>query len=387
MPTRFLSAAEPSACSAVPESIAPEDVAAHFTLTADDLAFVRQHRGAPSRLGVALQLCALRLLGFVPADLMDAPAEALDYLAGQLDVPARAVFDSGCAGRRAATITSPSAVMLASNALTMPRWDGWRRGWPSLRSSMTARRGCSRWHASSCGAGGLSARFRTGSCDSRPARARPHARAARRPAHRRPHRGARRPARREWPAAADAAGVAALTADGRKRRRAAARARQVPPVCASRSAPTSSTSPRCRRTAAPGWRSSAAAPRRTRSRGSSRCAAIRSSPPSRSRCSPSARAAHAARRPTASGAQGHRPPSCQFTCATLLLGLCSTRARPPGLRRSRCAAFGTRWRGLCAVPAAGVAAPSGVGAGIPGGKAVPRRTTSWPERRQPHVSG
>lgn len=60
-----------------------------------------------------LQLCALRLLGFVPADLMDAPAEALDYLAGQLDVPARAVFDSGCAGRRAATITSPSAVTLA----------------------------------------------------------------------------------------------------------------------------------------------------------------------------------------------------------------------------------------------------------------------------------
>ena len=123
-----------------PESIAPDDLAAHFTVTADDLAFVRQRRGAPSRLGVALQLCALRLLGFVPADLMDAPAEALDYLAGQLAVPARAVFDSGCAGRRAATITSPSAVTLASNALTMARWDGWRRGWPSLRSSMTARR-------------------------------------------------------------------------------------------------------------------------------------------------------------------------------------------------------------------------------------------------------
>ncbi len=66
MPTRFLSAAEPSACSAFPESIAPEDVAAHVTLTADDLAFVRQHRGAPSRLGVALQLCALRLRGSCP---------------------------------------------------------------------------------------------------------------------------------------------------------------------------------------------------------------------------------------------------------------------------------------------------------------------------------
>jgi hypothetical protein len=50
-------------------------------------------RGAGNQLGIALQLCALRWLGFIPEDLAGAPAAAVESLAVALDVPARAVFD------------------------------------------------------------------------------------------------------------------------------------------------------------------------------------------------------------------------------------------------------------------------------------------------------
>lgn len=66
---------------------------ASSVLGADDLRFVRQQNGAPGRLGIALQLCSLRWLGFVPDDLTAAPPEAIGAVAEALDVPARAIFD------------------------------------------------------------------------------------------------------------------------------------------------------------------------------------------------------------------------------------------------------------------------------------------------------
>jgi TnpA family transposase len=54
---------------------------------------VRQQNGAPGRLGIALQLCSLRWLGFVPDELSAAPPEAISTVAESLDVPARAIFD------------------------------------------------------------------------------------------------------------------------------------------------------------------------------------------------------------------------------------------------------------------------------------------------------
>lgn len=40
-----------------------------------------------------MQLCALRWLGFVPAGLVDAPVDAINCVASQLDVSAPAIFD------------------------------------------------------------------------------------------------------------------------------------------------------------------------------------------------------------------------------------------------------------------------------------------------------
>jgi hypothetical protein len=93
MPTRFLSDAEIERLEGFPETIDRRDLARHFQLDSDDLRFVRQQNGAPGRLGIALQLCSLRWLGFVPDELSAAPREAITAVAETLDVSARAVFD------------------------------------------------------------------------------------------------------------------------------------------------------------------------------------------------------------------------------------------------------------------------------------------------------
>lgn len=93
MPTRFLSDAEIERLEGWPEAIERRDVVRFFTPAGEDLAFVREQRGEPNQLAVALQLGALRWLGFVPEDLAAAPPNALAALAETLDVPARAIFD------------------------------------------------------------------------------------------------------------------------------------------------------------------------------------------------------------------------------------------------------------------------------------------------------
>jgi TnpA family transposase len=93
MPTRFLSDAEIERLERFPDTIDRRDLARYFRLDSDDLRFVRQQNGAPGRLGIALQLCSLRWLGFVPDELSAAPSDAIATVAESLDVPARAVFD------------------------------------------------------------------------------------------------------------------------------------------------------------------------------------------------------------------------------------------------------------------------------------------------------
>jgi hypothetical protein len=93
MPTRFLSDAEIERLERFPETIDRRDLARHFELDSDDLRFVRQQNGEPGRLGIALQLCSLRWLGFVPDELSAAPPEAIAMVAESLDVAARAIFE------------------------------------------------------------------------------------------------------------------------------------------------------------------------------------------------------------------------------------------------------------------------------------------------------
>ncbi len=93
MATRFLSEAEIARLESFPDTIDERALARYFTLDGDDLRFVRRQHSTAGQLGVALQLCSLRWLGFIPEDLTAAPPDAITVLAALLDVPERAIFD------------------------------------------------------------------------------------------------------------------------------------------------------------------------------------------------------------------------------------------------------------------------------------------------------
>jgi hypothetical protein len=84
MPTRFLSAAEIERLERFPEAVDERSLARYFALDAEDLRFVRRQHSPAGQLGIALQLCSLRWLGFVPDDLTAAPAEAIAALSAVL---------------------------------------------------------------------------------------------------------------------------------------------------------------------------------------------------------------------------------------------------------------------------------------------------------------
>jgi hypothetical protein len=92
-PGRFLSDAEVERLEGWPEAIDRRDLVRCFALGGEDLAFVRGQRGAANQLGIALQLCSLRWLGFIPEDLAGAPPEALARLGEALDVATLVIFE------------------------------------------------------------------------------------------------------------------------------------------------------------------------------------------------------------------------------------------------------------------------------------------------------
>jgi Domain of unknown function (DUF4158) len=60
----------------------------HFTVGADDLAWLESAaRGSGNRIGMAIQLCALPWLGFVPDHVAGAPGAAVNRVALQLGIP------------------------------------------------------------------------------------------------------------------------------------------------------------------------------------------------------------------------------------------------------------------------------------------------------------
>jgi TnpA family transposase len=93
VPTQFLSTAERRRLMDWPATVAEADLATYYTLDAADLEHIGERRGAGNRLGVALQLGALRHLGFVPDNLQHAPPAVLASLAPQLQVPVTAIAD------------------------------------------------------------------------------------------------------------------------------------------------------------------------------------------------------------------------------------------------------------------------------------------------------
>src|SRR5436305_3023262 len=95
MPLGFLTDGERARLNRFPEHIPEDDLSAFFLLSEADHHVINRQREAHTRLGFALQLCALRYLGFAPDDLSTTPEEVVLYVARQLDVPAAAIHAYG----------------------------------------------------------------------------------------------------------------------------------------------------------------------------------------------------------------------------------------------------------------------------------------------------
>jgi Domain of unknown function (DUF4158) len=89
MSSSFLSAAERDRWQRFPETIPQDDLAVYFFLSDDDTREVNRQREPFNRLGYALQLCALRYLGFVPTDFTATPEVVVTFVAEQLGIAPR----------------------------------------------------------------------------------------------------------------------------------------------------------------------------------------------------------------------------------------------------------------------------------------------------------
>jgi hypothetical protein len=88
MPVRLFTEVERARRNRFPKMIGYEDLVGFFTLSERDLDSIPRFSAAYNRLGYALQLCALRFMGFVPDDLTSVPPAAVAFLARQLGVDA-----------------------------------------------------------------------------------------------------------------------------------------------------------------------------------------------------------------------------------------------------------------------------------------------------------
>ena len=75
MPPRILSEAELARFERWPAHVPSAELVRSFTLTGPDCDLIAVRRRPANRLGIAMQLCALRYLGFVPEDLKFRPPD------------------------------------------------------------------------------------------------------------------------------------------------------------------------------------------------------------------------------------------------------------------------------------------------------------------------
>src|SRR5438445_4960409 len=86
MPVRFLTDDVREQLSGFPAELDSEALDRFFTFSDADLAETSRRHGDGNRLGWALQLSGLRLLGFCPTDVTTASAGAVAFVARQLGV-------------------------------------------------------------------------------------------------------------------------------------------------------------------------------------------------------------------------------------------------------------------------------------------------------------
>jgi TnpA family transposase len=70
----------------IPPDLPPKELVRYYTLSPDDIAFIRRHNKDENRLGIAVQLCGLRYPGRRLVELLPIPGNVLAYIAGQLGV-------------------------------------------------------------------------------------------------------------------------------------------------------------------------------------------------------------------------------------------------------------------------------------------------------------
>lgn len=85
MPGQFLTKAEREQLSSFPTHPTEDNIITFFTLSSQELTIVKKRSGEFNRLVFAIQLGALRYLGFVPDDLGKTPSIIVEYLASQLN--------------------------------------------------------------------------------------------------------------------------------------------------------------------------------------------------------------------------------------------------------------------------------------------------------------
>jgi hypothetical protein len=94
----------------------------YFTLGSADEAFVRKFRGQDNVLGVAVQLCTLPWLGFVPDDVAAVPAAVVARLSEKLGIPVGALRGYGAREQTRTGHLREVAGYLGWRTVDGPRW-------------------------------------------------------------------------------------------------------------------------------------------------------------------------------------------------------------------------------------------------------------------------
>jgi TnpA family transposase len=88
MPIGFLTEAERARLNRFPDALTDVDIVQYFTLTPADRACLPVQTTAANQLGFAVQIGALRLLGYFPDEVTQAPVQVVEFVAQQLGLAA-----------------------------------------------------------------------------------------------------------------------------------------------------------------------------------------------------------------------------------------------------------------------------------------------------------
>ena len=84
MPARFLTKEQRVSYDGYTHDPSIEELGSKFFLDDLDKRFIKQRRGEKNRIGLAVQLCTARYLGYFLTDLRSAPDEVVRYVGCQL---------------------------------------------------------------------------------------------------------------------------------------------------------------------------------------------------------------------------------------------------------------------------------------------------------------